>query len=215
MKAPIFSTLALALTAVCLSLPADETEEKNPDPGFRPESELASAFITDVKTATVRIYPTIIRSPTNTTYSVASQQQVVTFLNGKKITKAVSDQEKIDPGELTGRGQFDWFQSAMATIGREVESRGVDADYILVMEVLFPPQRGNSQSVFGIDCMVLDAEGQNVFSFLLNSHHQMFVDAGMMTDNLSEQTHAELVQKATEVGLEALVAQIQHETMRK
>ncbi len=63
--------------------------------------------------------------------------------------------------------------------------------------------------------MVLDAEGQNVFSFLLNAHHQMFIDAAMMTDNLSEKTHAELVQKATAVGLEALVAQIQNETMQK
>ncbi len=113
--------IALAVASFALALSADEAEEKNSSPGFRPECELASVFIADVKTATVRVYPTIIRSPTNTSYSAASQQQVVAFLNGKKITIAVSDEVKIDPGELQGRGQFDWFQNDMATIGREVE----------------------------------------------------------------------------------------------
>ena len=214
MKVSTRFIIALGVASFSLSLSADEAEEINPSPGFRPECELASAFIADVKTSTVRVYPTIIRSPTNTTYSAESQQQVVAFLNGKKIIKAVSNEEKVDPGELQGRGQFDWFQNDMATIGREVKSQGIDEDYILVMEVLFPPQRGNRQSVFGIDCIVLDAEGSNGFSFLLNSHHQMFVEADLVADEVSEQSRAALVEKATAVGLEALVAQIQNETMR-
>lgn len=214
MKAPVFSTTVLALAALCLSLPADETADKNPAPGFRPESELASAFIADVKTATVQVYPSVIRTPTNTTFSTESQQQVVAFLNENKITKAVADEMKFDVGELKGRGQFDWFRNAMATIGQEVESRGTDADYILVMEVLFPPQRGNKQTVFGIHCIVLDATGKNAFSFLLNSHHQMFMDAAMHVEEGTAETRTSLISQATAVGMEALAAQIQNETMQ-
>ena len=214
MKTPIFSAIMLALAALCLSLPAHETEEKSPYPGFRPECERAPAFIADVKTATVRVYPSVIRTPTNTTYSAASQQQVVAFLNEEKITRAVADDIPVEVGEIQGRGQFDWFQNDMATIGQEVESRGVDADYVLVMEVLFPPQRGSRQSVFGIHCIVLNTEGQNAFSFLLNSHHQMFVDAKMTGEGESDQVRNELIKKATAVGLEALAAQIQPQTMQ-
>ena len=88
MKTPIFTAIALAFTALCLSLPAHETEEKTPVPGFRPECKRASGFITDVKTATVRVYPTITRSPTNTAFSTESQQQIFALLNEKKITTA-------------------------------------------------------------------------------------------------------------------------------
>ena len=212
MKAPFFSTIVLALAALCLSLSAHETEEKTPDPGFRPECERESVFIADVETATVRVYPSVIRTPTNTTYSIASQQQIVAFLNDEKVTKAVADDKPFDVGEIKGRGQFEWFQNDMATIGQEAASREIDADYVLVMEVLFPPQRGSNQTVFGIHCIVLDDDGQNVFSFLLNSHHQLFVDAAMHVEEGTAETRAALISKATAVGLEALAAQIHNET---
>jgi hypothetical protein len=210
MKAPVFSVTVLAAMALCLPLKGHETAEKSPDPGFRPECEKASTFIADVKTATVQVHPSIVRTPTNTTFSTKSQQQVVAFLNAEKITKAVPDKMEFDVGEIKGRGQFDWFQNDMETIGREVKSLEAEADYILVMEVLFPPERGNRQSVFGIHCMILDTEGQNVFSFLLNSHHRMFADAQMQGEGDAGPVRDALVEQATAVILSALVQQIEN-----
>jgi hypothetical protein len=208
MNASIRSIMALALLTACLSLFAHETEQKNPYPGFRPESELASTFVAAVKTADVIVYPTIIRTPTNTTFSAESQQKVVEFLNERKVTTAKSGENPIDPGEIKGQGQFDWFQNDMAVIGKAVEDMEPGEDYVLVMEVLFPPTRGTRQMVFGIHCIVLNAEGENVFSFLLNSHHQMFIDAEMVAEDLTQESRAELVTKATDLGSEALVQQI-------
>ena len=199
-------TLAAGLTA--LTLTADETEVKTPVPGFRPECESAADFADRIGSVTVRIYPTVIRTPVTTSFSKESQQQIVDYLNRKGIAKAVAAASPIDPGELTGRGQFDWFQNDMTVIGEAVGQQAIGESYAMVMEVLFPPQRGSMQSVFGIHCIVLDASGSNAFSFLLNSHHQVFVDAAMTSDDGSERSRAELVRKATEVGLEALTAQI-------
>ncbi|HSR87523.1 MAG TPA: hypothetical protein VLL07_01105, partial [Pontiella sp.] len=165
-----------------------------------------------IKTATVQVHPSIVRTPTNTSFSAESQQQVVAFLNAEKIVKAVPDKMEFEVGEIKGRGQFDWFQNDMESIGQEVEALETDADYILVMEVLFPPQRGNRQSVFGIHCIVLDTEGQNVFSFLLNSHHRMFVDAQMEGEGDSGAVRDALVEQATSVGLAALAQQIKNAT---
>ncbi|NNJ69797.1 MAG: hypothetical protein HKP10_00750 [Kiritimatiellales bacterium] len=195
--------------ALCQPISADETKEKTPHPGYRPESELAADFIRTVTTAAVRVYPTIIRTPTNTFFSTESQEQIVEFLNRKKITKAIPADRSIDPGELKGRGQFDWFTNDETVIGNEVKKERIREQYALVMEVLFPPQRGNRQSVFGIHCIVLDTEGRRAFSFLLNSHHQMFVDTNMVADDLSNESRAELVHKATALGLDALSQHIQ------
>jgi hypothetical protein len=206
-------TAIILLLALAPIAQAHETAEKSPHPGFRPECESDAAFVAEIKTADMRVYPTIIRTPTNTYFSSESQQQIVVFLNDNKVTTATSDSSKIDPGKLKGAAQFDWFMNDMAVIGKAIKSRAVDEDYILVMEVLFPPMHGNRQAVFGIHCIILDAEGENAFSFLLNSHHQMFVDADLVVDDLSEKSRAELVSKATGVGLEALVGQIRLETL--
>ena len=211
----------MKITAIILVLSllpiayAHETAEKSPYPGFRPDSESGAAFVAGIKTAVMRVYPTIIRTPTNTYFSIESQQQIVKFINDSKFTTVTTDSSKVDPGELKGAAQFEWFMNDMAVIGKAIQSRAIDDDYILVMEVLFPPARGNRQSVFGIHLIILNAEGENAFSFLLNSHHQMFVDADMIVDDLSEKSRAELIRKATEVGLQALVLQMRQETASK
>lgn len=211
MRAKTCSAIAIALAVLAMALTAHETEEKTPTPGFRMETERASAFASDIKTATIRVYPTIVRTPTNTTFSTESQQQIVVLLKEKKVADALKDSNEIKPGALQGHGQFQWCQNDMRAIGDEVQKREINEKYILVLEVLFPPTRGNHISVFGIHCIVLNSKGENVFTFLLNSHHQMFVDANMVANDLSGQSLAELVRKATEVGLEALILQIQQE----
>ena len=211
MKTSFRFIIVLAATALALNLGADEVEEKIPAPGFRPECESAAEFVAQLENGAVRVYPTIIRTPVSTSFSEDSQRQIVDYLNGKEITKAVAEAGPIDPGELSGRGQFDWFQNDLSVIGTAVKKQSIEEPYVLVMEVLFPPQRGSRQAVFGIHCIVLDAAGNNAFSFLLNSHHQPFVDAAMVSEDDSEQSRADLVRKATEVGLEALTAQIASE----
>ena len=209
MKAFTSTVIAAALIALCPSSRTDEREEKSPYPGFRPECEGAAAFVSDVKNAETAVFPTIIRTPTNTTFSTDSQQQIVSFLNHKKVTRAAPDRRELSPGDIKGRGQFDWFQNDMAVLGSELRKQKIEADYVMVMEVLFPPTRGNRQEVFGVHCILLNDEGGNVFSFLLNSHHQAFVDAGMAAEDQSEKSRSELIMKATAVGLEALVQQIE------
>ena len=74
------------------------------------------------------------------------------------------------------------------------------------MEILFPP--GN-QYVFGVHVFILDRNGENAFSFLLNSHHRSFVDANMVVEDSSEAAHTHAIEKATQLGLAALSAQIE------
>ncbi|MBT8091181.1 MAG: tetratricopeptide repeat protein [Gammaproteobacteria bacterium] len=94
----------------------------------------------------------------------------------------------------------------MQRIAEVQRSHAFEAEYLLVMEFLFPV---NDQTIFGIQCYVLDKAGENAFSFLLNSHHQLFVDADLIAKGTSEAARAKLMAKATQAGVTALKQQIE------
>lgn len=202
------ATVVACIAIQCLPALAHETKEKSPAPGFRPESEHAAAFCEAVENTTVAVYPTIIRTADGTTYSTSSQHRVVADLNEREITTAVADGQTIDPGELVKGPQFAMFNSDMEAIGKELKQRESETPYHLVLEILFPPSRSGSLSAFGIHIYILDQQGQNAFSFLLNSHHKLFVDADLKVDFDSDMSREMLIAKCTTVALTALRQQL-------
>ena len=198
-------TVVFCLAFLSLPVLADEGSSTITDPGFRPHSEYAPAFIKALPTATVDVYPTIVRRLERTALSFASQDRIVTLLKDKLMVMAVAKSTRFDLGKMERMAQWDLFQNDMKAIAEKLESRRSDADYSLVLEIVMRP--GN-QVVFGIHCYVLDQQGQNVFSFLLNSHHQIFVDAQLFAENSSEAAREKLMQRATQAGIVALQAQI-------
>jgi len=199
---------AIVFLAFIMAAPAlaHETQEKVEDPGFRPESENASAFIEAFDTATIAVYPSIIRKVDRVAYSYTSRQQIISSLNEDGKAGAVIANSRIDMGALQGQSQWNWFQNGIEAVSREVQRKARDVDYSMTMEILFPP--GN-QYVFGVHLYILDRNGENAFSFLMNSHHRSFVDANMVVEDSSEAAYTRVIEKATHLGLAALQAQIE------
>jgi hypothetical protein len=200
--------LALTLLAVAFAAPAlpHETEEKVEDPGFRPESTQASAFVASFDSATIAVYPSIVRKVERTAYSYGSRELIVAALRSRTTGTTVVSNRRIDMGVLRGRSQWEWFQGGIEAVSREIDKKTPDADYSMVMEILFPP--GN-EYVFGVHLYVLDRHGENAFSFLLNSHHRSFVEADLVVTDSSEDARTRVIEKATQLGLAALEAQLE------
>jgi len=196
----------ICLVAFSLAAWAHETEIKTADPGFRPPSEYAPAFLESLDTTTIAVYPTIVRRADRTAHSFASQSQIIDLLNNENIVTAVTGRRRIDLGKLQGRSQYGLFLEDGRRIAEVQRSHPSDAEYLLVMEFLLPE---NNQTIFGIQCYVLDGNGENAFSFLLNSHHQLFVDANLIAKGTSEAARAKLMAKATQAGVTALKQQIE------
>lgn len=197
-------SLALGMLAFSTAILADEPGETISDPAFRPESEYAATFLDTADTAKIAVLPTLVRRAERTAHSFASQQQIVAFLNESGIATVVAKPRRIDFGPLPRQSQWQIFENAMQRIARSLGGYQTDADFTLVMEILVP---GN-QAVFGIQCYVLDQQGRNAFSFLLNSHHRIFADANLVARNSTEATRNQMIEKATRVGLAALIQQI-------
>jgi hypothetical protein len=184
---------------------ADETDTKTPDPGFRPHSEYAPKFLESLSTATVAVYPSIVRRLDRTAHSFASREQIVASLIGNNMAAAVTATHRIDLGENIQGTQWEMFQNDMNAIAEELKTQHSDADYAMVMEIVVFP---DNQGIFGIHVFVLDQQGQNAFSFLLNSHHRSFVDANLRAEDTSEAARARLMERATRLGVAALQGQV-------
>jgi hypothetical protein len=197
--------LAAVLLILCETALAHEHDIKTPEPGFRPESQHAAAFLEALDTATIAVYPTIIRRESRTAASFASQKQILSLLNEGGLLTVRSARNRVDLGALRGSSQWEIFESDMQRIGERLKNWRSNAPYHLFMEFLLPV---NDQSIFGVHLFILDADGRNAFSFLLNSHHQSFVDAALVADDSSETARAKLMERATGLGVAALQAQI-------
>ncbi len=203
---PLLHILILTL-GVCLcpsSMLADEPGQTISEPGFRPPSEHAAGFLDNAGAMQIVVLPTIVRRVERTGHSFASQQQIVDFLNESGTATARANSLRIDLGPLRRPSQWEIFQYGALSVAEKLKGREPDADYTVVMELLVP---GN-QSVFGIELYIMDRQGRSAFSFLLNSHHELFVDAKLVAKDSSEAARDQMIENATRVGLVALRAQI-------
>jgi hypothetical protein len=205
-----FCRIAGNIVAVCVATLllhgcAARNQQQTIAPAYRPDSQYASEFLEAAETATIAVYPSIVRSLETTTFSEVSQQQIVSLLNQTQLTSAVAADGNIDPAELKGQSQWDMFRNDISTIAEKLKEQRTYAQYNLVMEILFPP---GDRAVFGIHCYIFDRQGNNAFSFLMNSHHKLFVDADMVASDTSDASRLMLIDKATKVGVAALIQQI-------
>jgi hypothetical protein len=183
-------------------------------PGFRPESKWTGAFLEKLDTSRVAVFPTVIRTSQGTEYSATSQKQAVAFLTEKGLgTPGIRD-TKLDLGKTEAKYQYDLFQSSLKAVGKAVQKQE-GADYFLVFEQLLTTTPSGEIALGGIHVYVLDEKGRNAFSFLLNSHHGIFVQAGLKSADASDEGRETLVLKGTRVALAALEEQIKSAAERK
>ena len=199
--------LSLLLTIVLFSpAAADEHGTTIPEPGYRPDSEQSGLFLESIGDTSFVVLPTMIRRVERTALSFDSQRTIVDFLNENGIGEVTSISLRIDQGILERRSQWDLFNRGIAAVAAALANREPTADYTLVMEILVP----GDQAVFGIHVYILDREGRNAFSFLLNSHHEIFRNAELVAADSSEEARARMIADATMTGMRALQAQIAH-----
>ena len=185
---------------------ADEPTQTIADPGFRPQNGRAPEFVEALGVTRIVVLPTIVRRKERTAHSFASQEQIVAYLNAQGLAIAKTGPRRVDLGPLRRPSQWEIFQAGEHAIAEILTTYDTGGDYTLIMELLVP---GN-QAVFGIEVYIVDRHGQSVFSFLLNSHHEMFAAAKLEAENSSEEARMEMIRNATQVGLEALKRQIEH-----
>ena len=205
----IILTLGLAAIHSSPAL-ADDVRQVLDEAGFRPYTPHAAAFVEALDTAAIAVHPTMVRREERTAVSFRSQAEIIDQLNAAGI-RAVRGGRRIDLGPLYGVSQWDIFQRDLAEVAEAVSGRQPQAQYHLVLEFLLPV---SDDWIFAIECYVLDQDGNNAMSFLLNSHHRIFREASLQTKDKSEEARAAMESRATATAVQALLANIERERRR-
>ena len=209
MKNVIHSTAGVFIAAISVVLAAtvgvaDEHGQTTNAPGFRPESEHAMAFVDAFESSRIAVLPSLVRRESRTAHSFASQRLAVSLLNEGDRYDAVPANRRIQLGGLQPVSQWDLFRYGLDKVTTALATYETNADYVLVLEFLVP----DSQNVFGIECYIVDRDGHSVFSFLLNSHHEIFARAKLRASNASEEAREAMLLDATRVAIAALEQQV-------
>jgi len=173
------------------------------NPGFLVESDLNQAFINSYKESKFIIYPTITRAIDTTNWSELLSETFAQKLKRDENLDISLNKDLLNPGELIGTGQFEFFKNDMERLANEVRLKKEESDYFIIPEILFAPKSNETLFVFGIHIFILNKDGENVFSFLLNSHHELFLDAKLYAYNPNESDLEELKQRCLDVGIKA------------
>ena len=173
------------------------------NPGFLVESDLNQVFINSYKESKFIIYPTITRAIDTTNWSELLSETFAQKLKRDENLDISLSKNLLNPGELIGAGQFEFFKNDMERLANEVRLKKEESDYFIIPEILFAPKSNETLFVFGIHIFILNKDGENVFSFLLNSHHELFLDAKLYAYNPNESDLEELKQRCLDVGIKA------------
>ncbi|MCE2611569.1 carbohydrate binding domain-containing protein [Flavobacteriaceae bacterium D16] len=172
-------------------------------PAFRPDPAPEKAFINSYKESTITVYPTIVRKIDTTTWSKVLSEVFVQNLKRDENLNLRLSENTLDPGEIMGKSQFQFFMYDMVRLGNEIKMKKKNTDYCVIPVILLEPERQGTLFVFGIHIFILDNEGENVFSFLLNSHHELFNEAKLYAYNPNEKNMEALKQRCLEVAARA------------
>jgi hypothetical protein len=153
----------------------------------------------------VAVLPTVVRGIDRSTHSVPSQRLIVELLAEHGLATATAADRPVDFAVAPHQSQWELFQGSLRTLATTLEKSQSDWNYVLVMEVVLPP---GDQAVFGIETYIVDRKGRNVFSFLLNAHHEVFAAADLVVADGTEQALEAMILDATRVGVLALNAQV-------
>ena len=132
--------LALIVCACSGSVAADS---------FRPDTGLEDEFLASVDEARIVVFPTTMRDPYLTRYSTESARRVVDFLNANGIGTARLWESRLALGKPAGGSQLAMFDAAIDEIAAKSDSLVLEADYIVMLDILFPPGQGDRLQVFG------------------------------------------------------------------
>lgn len=180
-------------------------------PGFRPESMLGQAFINSYKESKYIIYPTITRTIDTITWSTSLSKQFAQNLKIDENLNISLNESLLNPGELMGKNQYEFFRYDMVRLGNEIKMKNGKIDYFIIPEILFEPERNGTLFVFGIHVFILNNEGENAFSFLLNSHHELFTEAKLYAYNPNDNDLKELKKRSLDAALIAFKLMVNRE----
>lgn len=178
--------------------------------GFRPPvgEDIDIIFLENLDSSKITVFPTVIRSFDFVIYDLNSSEKIADFLSVNYGTEIQLNDIELDLSESDEITQWALFQKCMNIFSSHLYENPIESDYSILLEILITPTISGGLAVGGIQCYILNSDKENAFSFLINSHHNIFNNAEMNTESDNDENRDILILKATDVFLETFKEQL-------
>lgn len=181
-------------------------------PGVRPGAGEASdrALVDALAGRSMVVLPIALRTVDGTDHDSMAASQFAALLRevGVSARIEVGETPSALPRVPSGTPQFEVFQQELVALKSEVVARDVDADFVVQVEVLIGPLPRGGKALGGIPCFILTHDGEDAFSFRLNSYHRIVAAARLRSEDATAEARAGMVARAAGVAATALQQQI-------
>jgi len=170
------------------------------------ESDKYKEFYRSLKDKGITVFPGAAKDDNGTTYHLASRDTIGNFFQNRGVSNVHRADQEVDLQGLEGViGQWGLFERGMSLFSDYLKANPIDSGYALMAEYVVSEDRLN---IHIVQCYILDSNGEDAFSFLLNSHHKLFVDTRLWAgaesrDDLSG-IGADAIIKALQIQFDAL-----------
>jgi len=169
------------------------------------ESDKYKSFYHGLKEKGIAVFPGVVRNDDGTTYDLASRNAIASFFQSRGVSNVHLADEEVGLGGLEGlNSQWALFERSMPLFSDHLKANPIDSGYALIAEYVVEE---TINVIHVIQCYILDSDGEDAFSFLLNSHHKLFTDARLETE--AAKSRDELLGKGTDVIIKALQYQFE------
>jgi len=169
------------------------------------ESDRYKRFYHSLKEKGITIFPGVVKNDDGTTYHLASRDTIASFFQNGGVSNVHLAGQEVDLGGVEGiESQWALFEKSMTLFSDYLKANPIDSGYALIAEYV---AEETINVIHVIQCYILDSDGEDAFSFLLNSHHKLFTDARLETEAVKSRD--ESIGKGTDVIVKALQYQFE------
>jgi len=168
------------------------------------ESDKYKRFYNSLKEKGITIFPAVVINDDGITYDLASRDTIASFFQSRGVSSVHLADEEMDIGGTEGlNSQWALFERSMSMFSDHLKANAMDSGYALMAEYVV------GGTIHVIQCYILDSNGDDAFSFLLNSHQKLFTDAQQEIDAEALESRDELIGKGSDVIIIALQHQLE------
>lgn len=168
------------------------------------ESDTYKRFYQGLKEKGITVFPGVAMHDTGPTYHLAARNTIASLFQDRGIPTVYPVEQEVGLGTMEGiNNQFALFKRSRSLFSEHLRANPIDSGYAVMTEYAVE-ETVNIMHV--IQCYILDSDGEDAFSFLLNSHHRLFNDFGLETEAV--ESRDKLIAKGTDVVIQALQCQL-------
>lgn len=169
------------------------------------ESDKYKRFYHSLKEKGIAVFPSVVKNNDGTTSDLASRDTIAGFFQNRGVSSVHLVNREVGLGRLEEiNSQWALFERSMLLFSDHLKANPIDSGYALIAEYVVEE---TINVIHVIQCYILDSDGEDAFSFLLNSHHKLFIDARLETEAVKSRD--ELIGKGTDVIVKALQYQFE------